>query len=525
MNRAEMLDRLDKEKDWDIIIIGGGATGLGAAVDASSRGYKTLLVERFDFAKGTSSRATKLVHGGVRYLAQGNIKLVMEALRERGLLLKNAPHLTRKQPFILPSYSWRGKWFYGIGLKIYDLMSGRLSIGKTKLLSAKTTAKYLPAVTTNHLSGGIMYYDGQFDDARLALNLAQTAAEHGAVVLNYMEVFDLAREKDKVSGVFAEDTLSGKEFELKAKAVINATGVFTDDILQMDDERQHHIVSPSQGIHFVVDKKFFPGEHALMIPKTDDGRVLFAVPWHNKIIIGTTDTPIKEPLFEPTPLDEEIAFIFRNINRYLTTDITRADIKTVFAGLRPLVKAPGQKNTALMPRDHTIIVSKSNLITITGGKWTTYRKMAKDAVDNAAFISKVAGKPCCTESLPIHGFTENPDDNEALHFYGSDAAEIKKIMIANPELSEKLHPDFDFTKAMVVWAVRNEMAMTVEDVLARRIRILFLDAKVAIQIAPIVAAIMAKEMNNDDNWIQEQTTKFTALAEKYLLPGDFPLSK
>ena len=289
-----MLNRLDTETEWDIIIIGGGATGLGTAADAASRGYKTLLLERFDFAKGTSSRATKLVHGGVRYLAQGNIKLVMEALRERGILLRNAPHLTRIQPFILPSYSWWQKWFYGIGLKIYDLMSGKLSIGKTRVLSSKTILQYSPAVAHTKLSGGILYYDGQFDDARLALNLAQTVVEQGGVVLNYMEVFDVRKENGKSKGIYAEDMLTGKEYELKSKVVINATGVFTDDVLQMDDDMQHSIISPSQGIHLVVDKKFFPGDYAMMIPKTDDGRVLFAVPWHGKVIIGTTDTPVAE---------------------------------------------------------------------------------------------------------------------------------------------------------------------------------------------------------------------------------------
>ena len=332
MQRGELINRLDTETEWDIIIIGGGATGLGAAVDAASRGYKTLLLERFDFAKGTSSRATKLVHGGVRYLAQGNIKLVMEALHERGLLLKNAPHLTRPQPFILPAYSWWQKWYYGIGLKIYDLMSGKLSIGKTRIVSAKTILQYSPAVAQNGLSGGILYYDGQFDDARLALNLAQTAVEKGATVLNYMEVFDVRKENGKSKGVFAEDTLTGKEYEIKSKAVINATGVFTDDVLQMDDDMQHNIVSPSQGIHLVVDKKFFPGNYAMMIPRTDDGRVLFAVPWHHKVIIGTTDTPVAEALFEPRALEEEIEFIFRNVNRYLNSGITRSDVKAVFAG-------------------------------------------------------------------------------------------------------------------------------------------------------------------------------------------------
>ncbi|MFT3947244.1 MAG: glycerol-3-phosphate dehydrogenase/oxidase [Agriterribacter sp.] len=517
MNRDEMLGRLETEKEWDIIIIGGGATGLGSAVDAASRGYKTLLLERFDFAKGTSSRATKLVHGGVRYLAQGNIKLVMEALRERGYLLKNAPHLTSSQPFILPSYSWKEKWFYAIGLKIYDLMSGKLSIGKTRLLSSKKTQEYLPAVEQKKLSGGILYYDGQFDDARLAVNLAQTAVENSATVLNYMEVVDLVKDNGKVKGVVAEDAATGKAYTIQGKVVINATGVFTDDIMQMDDDQLADLVSPSQGIHFVVDKKFFPGNHAMMIPKTDDGRVLFAVPWHGKVIIGTTDTPVQEPVFEPTALDEEIAFIFRNVNRYLTSGITKKDIKTVFAGLRPLVKAPGQKNTALMPRDHTIIVSKSNLVTITGGKWTTYRKMAKDAIDNAVFASKQERRQCKTETLRIHGWTDKKTGNEVLDFYGSDAAAIQQLMNNDPALKEKLHPDFAYTKAQVIWAIQNEMAITIEDVLARRIRLLFLDARAALDTAPVVASIMAEQLNKDEAWVKKELEHFEMLAQRYMI--------
>ncbi|WP_152270199.1 glycerol-3-phosphate dehydrogenase/oxidase [Agriterribacter humi] len=517
MQRGEMLNRLDTETEWDIIIIGGGATGLGTAADAASRGYKTLLLERFDFAKGTSSRATKLVHGGVRYLAQGNIKLVMEALRERGILLRNAPHLTRIQPFILPSYSWWQKWFYGIGLKIYDLMSGKLSIGKTRVLSSKTILQYSPAVAHTKLSGGILYYDGQFDDARLALNLAQTVVEQGGVVLNYMEVFDVRKENGKSKGIYAEDMLTGKEYELKSKVVINATGVFTDDVLQMDDDMQHSIISPSQGIHLVVDKKFFPGDYAMMIPKTDDGRVLFAVPWHGKVIIGTTDTPVAEALFEPRALEEEIEFVFRNVNRYLNSGITRADVKAVFAGLRPLVKAPGQKKTALMPRDHTIIVSKSGLVTITGGKWTTYRKMAKEAVDNALFVGKLERRLSVTESLHIHGWCEQVNSADPLHYYGADAAAVKKLAEENEAWKEQLHPGFPYIKAQVIWAVRNEMAMTVEDVLSRRIRMLFLDARAAMQAAPEVARLMAEEMGKDENWLQDQLQNFTALAEGYLL--------
>ncbi|MCO5234882.1 MAG: glycerol-3-phosphate dehydrogenase/oxidase [Chitinophagaceae bacterium] len=517
MQRDELLKRLESETEWDVIIIGGGATGLGAAVDASSRGYKTLLLEKFDFAKATSSRSTKLVHGGVRYLAQGNIKLVMEALRERGLLLKNAPHLTRTQPFVLPTYSWWKKWYYALGLKIYDLMSGKLSIGKTRVLSSKKILAYSPAVSRKKLSGGILYYDGQFDDARLAVNLAQTTVENGSVVLNYMEVVDVVKKNGLVNGVHAKDRLSGKEYEIRSRAVINATGVFTDDILRMDDHLHHHVISPSQGIHLVIDKAFFPGDYAMMIPKTDDGRVLFAVPWHNKVIVGTTDTPVKESLFEPRPLEKEIAFVLRNINRYLSSDIKREDVKAVFAGLRPLVSVPGQKNTSLMPRDHTIMVSKTNLVTITGGKWTTYRKMAKVAVDNVLFVARLERKVCVTESLPVHGWCNPVDPADHLHYYGSDAAAIRELAKQNEEWQETLHPDFPFIKAQVIWAVREEMAMTVEDVLARRIRLLFLDARAAIAVAPGVAKLMAAEMKKDEAWQAEQLQKFNPLAEGYLL--------
>lgn len=517
MLRSHMLKQLRETTEWDIIIIGGGATGLGSAVDAASRGYKTLLLEKFDFGKGTSSRATKLVHGGVRYLAQGNIKLVMEALKERGILLKNAPHLTRTQPFVLPVYSWWQKLMYGTGLRIYDLMSGKLSIGKTKLLSRKKTASMLPALGQEKLKGGVLYYDGQFDDARLALCLAQTAVTQQATILNYMEVVDIQKENGVITGVIAEDTLAEQEYELRAKVVVNATGVFVDDIMHMDDETQRPIVSPSQGIHLVVDKKFFPGSHALMIPKTDDGRVLFAVPWQHHIIIGTTDTAVQLVEDEPRALQQEIAFIFRNINRYLNSGITEKDVKAVFAGLRPLVKAPGQKNTAMMPRDHTIVVSKSKLVTITGGKWTTYRKMSKDAVDNAAFTGKLPRKNCVTDHLPLYGAGSLQNIPDYLQPYGTVAQSIQALITATPALSEKIHPDHAFTKAQVVWAVRHEMAMTVEDVLARRLRLLFVDAQAAIAVAPEVAALMAKEMGKQTDWIQNEVNAFYAVAEGYLI--------
>jgi glycerol-3-phosphate dehydrogenase len=516
MLRSEMLKMLEEQTEWDIIIIGGGATGLGAAVDASSRGYKTLLLEQYDFAKGTSSRSTKLVHGGVRYLAQGNIKLVLEALKERGLLLQNAPHLTHNQSFVLPSYKWWEKWYYGIGLKLYDIMSGKLSLGKTSLLSRKKTMELLPAADMKGLSGGVLYHDGQFDDSRLAINLAQTAAEQGACLLNYFDVYDLQKKNKKIKGVLAEDLLTQKEYQFGSAVVINATGVFTDDILQMDDDQQHHIVAPSQGIHVVIDKKYFPGDNAMMIPKTDDGRVLFAVPWHGKVIVGTTDTPVEEVSAEPLAQEEEIEFIMKHLNRYLNTGLTRPNIRSVFAGLRPLVKVSGQKNTALTPRDHTIIVSASGLVTITGGKWTTYRKMAKDAVDNAVFVGRLPRKDCITQSLHLHGWCEfnNPEDH--LHFYGADAVSIRKIWQENPEWKEKIHAEFPYTWAELIWAIRHEMAMTVEDLLARRIRLLFLDARAAIEVAPAVASMMAREMGKESDWEIRQTEEFTALARGYL---------
>lgn len=487
-----MLQQLQQTKEWDIVIIGGGATGLGAAVDATTRGYKTLLIEAYDFAKGTSSRSTKLVHGGVRYLAQGNIKLVMEALRERGYLLKNAPHLTAAAPFIVPVYKWFDKFFYAVGLKMYGLLAGKLSLGRTRLLNKKETLEKLSGVSDKDLKGGILYYDGQFDDARLAIDLASTAAKHGATILNYCEATALAKTNGKVTDVSLEDVLNNKTYTVKTKVVINATGVFTDDIMQMDEPENDMLVFPSQGIHLVVDKKFFPGSNALMIPKTDDGRVLFAVPWHDKVVLGTTDTPIDNISFEPVPLEEEIAFVLLHANRYLSQNIERSDVLSTFAGLRPLVRQKGAKSTALLSRDHTIIVSKSNLVTITGGKWTTYRRMAEDVVTNAAFVAKLPKKDCATRDLAIG----NPSAKKGTDF---------------------LHQSFTFNETDIIRFVKEEMAMTVEDVLARRTRLLLLNARAAIEAAPFVAQTMAKVLNNDDHWINEQIEEFTELANNYTL--------
>ena len=517
MNRATMLQHLEKESHWDIIIIGGGATGLGTAIDAATRGYKTLLVEQEDFAKATSSRSTKLLHGGVRYLAQGNFKLVLNALRERGILLKNAPHVTTAFSFIIPAYKWWEKLYYGIGLKLYDIMAGKLGLGNTTLLSTEKIIALLPTIKQHSLQGGIMYKDGQFDDARLAINLAQTASENGAIVLNYCKVTGLIKEDERVTGVKLTDTLNRKEYIAHGTIVINATGVFADGILRMDNALQPALISPSQGVHLVLDKKFFPGIYAMMIPKTSDGRVLFAVPWHNKIIVGTTDTPIKKITLEPAALDEEVSFILSNINRYLETLITKKDVLSVFAGLRPLVKLKNIHKTAIMPRDHTIIIASSGLISITGGKWTTYRKMAKDVIDKAARTGQLAKRKCVTQDLKIHGWTTDNNKNDALHYYGADLEKLKDLHKENELWSGLLDPGYPFTKACVIWAVRYEMAMTVEDVLSRRTRLLFLDARTAIKTAAVVAQLMAEEMGNRDDWIKEEITTFTTLAKRYLL--------
>ncbi len=495
MNRETMLQQLQITPEWDIIIIGGGATGVGAALDASSRGYKTLLIEQFDFGKGTSSRSTKLVHGGVRYLAQGNIKLVLDALRERGYLLKNAPHLTSSLAFVVPVYTWFDKFFYGTGLQLYDLMSGKLSIGKTKWLNKKETINHLPGIVADKLKGGILYFDGQFDDARLTIELALTANKYGATLLNYCMTNQFIKTGNKISGIVVEDTLHKTVYDIYSRVIINATGVFADSIMQMDEPEEEGLLAFSQGIHLVIDKHFFPGSKAMMIPDTDDGRVFFAVPWHGKILLGTTDTPVEEISFEPQPMEEEIEFVLHHANRYLQEKIKRMDVLSMFAGLRPLVQKKGAKNTALLSRDHAIIVSKSGLVTITGGKWTTYRKMAQDAIDNAIFVAKLDRTECITRNLAIGQVGDSKKGKE------------ESFTLAS----------FNFTEKDITQFVEKEMAVTVEDILARRTRLLFLDAKAAIDAAPWVAKTMAVVMKKDDKWINEQVTIFTELANQYVL--------
>jgi glycerol-3-phosphate dehydrogenase len=504
----------DRTVEWEVLVIGGGATGLGIAVDAAARGYRTLLLEKGDFAHATSSRSTKLIHGGVRYLQQGNIKLVREALRERGLLMKNARHLAHPLRFVIPNANPWERLFYGTGLKIYDAMAGRYGMDRTGHLSREQTIESLPTLKPDAFAGGTAYTDGQFDDARLAIALARTAAQLGAVMLNYASVAGFSKAATRISGVIARDVETGREMMIRAKVVINATGVFADQVRRLDDASAAASLSPSQGAHLVLPKSFLPGNSALMIPKTDDGRVLFAIPWHERVLVGTTDTAVNTIEAAPRPLASEFDFLLTHAGRYLIKAPQKTDVLCTFAGLRPLAATPTSRHSALIPRDHHIDVSASGLITITGGKWTTYRRMAKDAVDRATLAGNLAPAPCRTEELRLHGCPSAKE--EVLSSYGSDHAALQRLTAETENGAAPLHSRLPYSRAEVIWATRFEMARTVEDVLARRTRSLFLDARASLEIAGDVAALMARELGRDRAWEQEQVRQFETEARRYL---------
>lgn len=522
MNRASLLSRLARQTTYDVAIIGGGATGLGVALDAAARGFSVVLVEAHDFAKGTSSRATKLVHGGVRYLAQGDIALVREALHERATLLHNAPHLAQPLPFVVPSYRIWETPFYGAGLKMYDALAGKAGLGPTEFLSPSQTLAALPTARAEGLKGGVKYWDGQFDDARLALALARTAAARGALVVNYCAAKSLRHSDGKVIGLACQDRETGTTYEVSARCVINATGVWVDEFRQQDGQAIGRpvkaMVAPSQGVHIVVDRKFLPGDHALMVPKTADGRVLFGVPWLGKLILGTTDTPRQDLPVEPRPFREELEFILRESGRYLARAPTRADIRSMWVGLRPLVKPLGGdgEDTKGLSREHTVLVSRSGLVTVTGGKWTTYRAMAEDVLEKCMQHGLLErARSGVTTNLMLVGAEEGRasrprmSEPQGLHSYGTEAAAVAALPGADRELGACL------TEAMVRFAARMEYARVVEDVLARRCRLLFLDAALASSLAPAVGSLLKAETGVDP-----QVHAFQALARQYIAMPD-----
>jgi glycerol-3-phosphate dehydrogenase len=528
MNRTDMWRRIEAHpKAWDMIVVGGGATGVGVAIDAAARGYDVLLLEQSDFGKGTSSRSTKLAHGGVRYLEQGNIGLVMEALKERGLLLQNAPHLVHDLAFVVPNYDWWEAPFYGLGLKLYQLLAGKYGFGASRILSKEETLQHLPTLKTEGLRGGAVYYDGQFDDARLLIHMVATAVEQGATLLNYVEVTGLTKDAQGfVDGVTARDVENGNEFRAAAKVVVNATGAFTDLLRLKAEPAAESMIVPSQGIHLVFEASFLQGTSAIMVPHTSDGRVLFAIPWHGHTLVGTTDTPIAAATLEPVATEQEIDFVLATAGQYLTKAPTRNDVLSVFAGVRPLVRATDAASsvarTAALSRDHVIHIDRSGLVTVCGGKWTTYRHMAEDCVDQAATLAQLPDRPCMTHHLKIHGFRAVAKEEAAKEFgsltvYGSDAHEIRKLIETDARLSEPLHAALPYLKAEVIWAARHEMARTVEDALARRTRALFLNARVAVEMAPAVADLMASELGWDTPKRTKHLAAFLNVASNYVL--------
>ncbi|MFC2089314.1 FAD-dependent oxidoreductase [Bacteroidota bacterium] len=516
-SRSEIIQQIQVHPEFDIIVIGGGASGIGTALEASLRGYRTLLLEKHDFTKGTSSKSTKLIHGGVRYMAQGDLKMVVEALKERGYLVRNAPHLVHDQPFIIPVFSWWAAIYYTIGLKFYDLLSGKLSLGRSVFMKRKAVLEKLEGISSKGLKGGVKYHDGQFDDSRLAIDLLHAHLDKGGLALNYAEVTTLLKNSNgDIQGVRFEEQASKQSIEVKAKTVINACGVWVDDVLTLDEPDHEKYIRPSQGIHLVLHKKFLPGTHALMIPKTSDGRVLFAVPWHDHLVVGTTDTPIDRSDVEPLPLAEEIAFIIETASHYLSENIERKDVLAVFAGLRPLA-APqkGSSKTKEISRNHKVILSKSKLISVIGGKWTTYRKMAEDIISVAIKNKLLPPSKSISKDFALSEAMKPVQNKYAS--YGRNASHLHMLEESGPELSKKAHPQLPYTWAELIYCCKHEMVEHLEDLLARRTRALFLNARATTEIAETVARKIAPDLDWNQERIEMEVKNFKELADKYIL--------
>lgn len=505
-----------RETPFDVLVIGGGATGLGIAVDAATRGFRAALVEAGDFAQATSSRSTKLAHGGVRYLASGQVHLVYEALHERAVMMRNAPHLVAPQAFLLPTYTRWELPYYGAGLLLYDLMSGKSTMGRTSILGAAATVQAIPNLQPDKLSGSVRYFDGQFNDARLALALARTAADHGAVVLNYMRCVRLLTQQSRICGAALRDELDGSEHEVRAHVVINATGIFTDELRQMGDAATPPLLTVSRGTHIVVAAHVLGGSAGIMVPKTKDGRVIFAIPWQGHVVIGTTDVAAPTPLMEPGHTAAEIDFLIETINPFLASPVSRSDVLSVFSGLRPLVTGKSAM-TSKLSREHYIDVSPAGLITVAGGKWTTYRRMAQDALDYAAKHGMLAQRACVTAHTPLHGHSTSSVTSSAgadsyKSEYGTDTTYLDAYTADDAAMAETIDAALPYTFAQCLYAVEHEMALTLEDVLSRRTRALLLDTQATLRAAPRVAALMAKALGRDDAWAAAQVATLHALA-------------
>jgi glycerol-3-phosphate dehydrogenase len=502
MNRAEAVAAIDgHERPWDVLVIGGGASGLGTALEAASRGHRTLLLEGADFGQGTSCRSTKLIHGGLRYLRQGRIGVVRESLRERETLLRNAPHLVHPLGFVIPCFRWWEKPFYHFGLSLYDRLSGSLRLGRAGGLSRAQTLERLPGMAASNVTGGVHYEDGQFDDAQLLISLLRTLLAEGGHALNHCRVVKLLKKSGRVCGVIAQDQIGSREFEIKAKVVVNATGIFSDELRQLDDPQTPPNITASQGIHLVLPKKIMPAAEAVMIPKTHDGRVLFLIPWHDHLLVGTTDSARDKPELEPRASREEIDYLLEYLDQYLEQPVGREDVLSCFAGLRPLVGTAGGGKTSRLSRDYHLATATSRLITLAGGKWTTYRAMGEATVNQVEVVGHLKNQPTRTRNLKL---------------FDRDETEVREIINRTPDLEKTLHPDYPWTEAQVIHAVRRQSANRVEDVLSRRLRALPLNAQAATAMAPRVAELMAGELNHDAAWQTEQVAAFRKLAADYL---------